>query len=144
MANLAYFQLAHTEARKRAAAFCMDAPAGTVVEFREPIKSREQEEKYHALIAEIAKNPPAEAVKTLGGKVLGRESWKRLLIDAFKHDTYADPELRGEWDKFGSIELLPALNHAGYVMVGDQSRRFSKKLGSAFITWLQAFQDSNE
>lgn len=97
-------------------------------------KSREQEEKYHALIGEIAKT------ERLRGQKLGPESWKRLLIDAFKHDTKDDPDLKKEWEKFGEIQLMPALNHNGFVMVGDQSRKFTKKLAGAFITWLEAFR----
>ena len=101
-------------------------------------KSREQEEMYHALIAEIAKR------KTLHGKRLPPESWKRLLIDAFKHDTKSDPDLAQEWAKFGTIELLPALNHPGFVMAGEQSRRFSVKLATAFIDWLNAFNETED
>jgi hypothetical protein len=98
------------------------------------IKTREQEEKYHALIGEIA------VKEVLYGKKLDAESWKRLLIDAFRHETRNDPDLRDEWAKFGDVELLPALNHNGFVMVGAQSRRFGVKLGSAFIDWLEAFK----
>lgn len=104
----------------------------------DPAKSREQEEKYHAIIGEIAE------VERLYGKKLPAESWKRLLIDAFKHATKDDPALRDEWAKFGSMELLPALNHPGFVAVGEQSRKFSKKLASAFIEWLLAFQAGAE
>lgn len=99
----------------------------------DPVKSREQEQHYHAMIGDIADQ------QKVYGKQLPAESWKRLLIDAFKHDTKDDPELKDEWEKFGSIELVPALNHDGFVMVGDQSRKFSKKLASAFIEWLYAF-----
>ena len=101
-------------------------------------KSREQEEKYHAIIGEIAKS------RTLYGKRLPAESWKRLLIDAFKHETRNDPDLSREWAKFGTVELLPALNHPGFVMCGEQSRRFSVKLASAFIEWLLAFQATED
>ncbi|QNK65884.1 recombination protein NinB [Variovorax sp. PAMC26660] len=60
-------------------------------------------------------------------------------FDAFKHETKDDAEFRDDWAKFGSVQLLPALNHAGFVMVGAQSRKFSVKLASAFIEWLLAF-----
>ena len=100
----------------------------------DPVKSREQEEKYHAIIGEIAQ------AKTVYGKRLPPESWKRLLIDAFKHETQHDPDLAVEWARFGNVELLPALNHPGFVMVGEQSRKFTVKLASAFIEWLLAFQ----
>jgi hypothetical protein len=101
-------------------------------------KSREQEEKYHVIIGQIAR------AKTLHGKRLPSESWKRLLIDAFKHETRNDPDLASEWARFGTIELLPALNHPGFVMVGEQSRKFSVKLASAFIEWLLAFQATED
>lgn len=101
-------------------------------------KSREQEEKYHAIIGEIA------AAKTLYGKRLPAESWKRLLIDAFKHETRDDSDLGPEWAKFGTIELLPALNHPGFVMTGEQSRKFGVKLATAFIEWLLAFQATSD
>lgn len=113
----------------------MNAPEGYVCRITPPVKSREQEEKYHAIIGEIA------AKEELHGQKLDAESWKRLLLDAFKHETKGDPDLAGEWEKFGSLKLLPALNHPGFVAVGEQSRKFSKKLAGAFIAWLQAFQD---
>lgn len=100
---------------------------------RRDSKSRIQEEKYHAMIGDIARQC------TLHGKQLPAESWKRLLVDAFKHETKDDPEYAPEWAKFGNIELLPALNHPGFVMVGEQTRRFSIQLASGFITFLLAF-----
>ncbi len=134
------FKLIHQAARDGAAAYCQQAPEGWWVTFSEPVKSREQEEKYHAIIGEIAES------ELLLGQKLTPESWKRLLIDAFKHETTIlnpgnYPGLAEEWVKFGELQLVPALNHAGFVMVGEQSRKFSKRLAGAFITWLQAFQD---
>lgn len=101
---------------------------------RRDLKSREQEEKYHALIGEIA------GAHTLMGKRLDAESWKRLLIDAFRHETRNDPDLKDEWARFGEIELLPALNHPGFVLAGAQSRKFGVRLAGAFIEWLEAFK----
>lgn len=104
----------------------------------DPLKSREQEERYHAMIGDIAKQT------TLFGKELPSESWKRLLIDAFKWETKNDPDFAGEWMKFGSTELAPALNHAGFVMIGEQSRNFSVKLAKGFIDWLEAYGAEND
>lgn len=137
---LGYFELKHDTARKLAAERIASVPEGSVVVIREPAKSRDQECHYHALIGDIAANPPADALVLLSGKELDEESWKRLLIDAFKHDTKDDPELAQEWQKFGSLQLLPALNHAGFVAVGEQSRNFSRRLAREFIEWLIAFQ----
>ncbi len=94
-------------------------------------QSRLQEKKLHAMYRDIA-----DQVQ-LYGKSLPAESWKRVLIDAFRHET--KHEFADEWAKFGDIELVPALNHPGFVMVGEQSRRFGRKLSSALIEWLLAF-----
>ena len=104
-----------------------------VLGLSEPTKSRVQEERYHAMIGEIAKQ------STLHGKQLTAESWKRLLVNAFKHDTKDDPDLISAWAQMGDISLLPALNNPGFVMVGDQTRTFPKVLATAFIEWLFAW-----
>ena len=106
---------------------------GFVLEIKDLTKTRDQENKYHAQIRDIAEQT------TLYGKVLNEESWKRLLVDAFKHDTKDDPELADEWKKFGELQLFPALNHAGFVAVGEQTRAFSSKLAAAFIEWLYVY-----
>jgi len=92
-----------------------------------------QNSHFHAQIADIAKQDQ------LHGKKLPPESWKRLLIDAFKHETKDDPDLKPEWAAFGEMQLLPALNHVGFVAVGEQSRTFTVKLAAAFIEWLNAY-----
>lgn len=109
-----------------------------VITVADPQKSREQEQHYHALIGEIA------ATQTLYGKKRDAEVWKRILIDAFRHDTKDDPEFIADWRQVGDIELVPALNHDGFVMMGVQSRSFTKKLAGAFITWLQEFSAEQE
>jgi len=136
-----YFIFKHQRARELAAERCMTAPDDWVCRFGEPVKSREQEEKYHAIIGEIADT------ELLYGKKVDKEVWKRVLIAAFKYDTDTEefPELRALWATFGSAAMVPMLgNRPGFVMVGEQSRRFPKRLAMAFITWLQAFQDGAE
>lgn len=117
--------------------FARQAGGKVHITISEPVKSREQEEHYHALIRDIAQQV------TVYGKKLPAESFKRLLIDAFKYDTQNDPDLAPLWKSFGSMELVPALNHPGFVVVGEQSRRFGVKLASAFIDWLLAYGAEN-
>jgi hypothetical protein len=100
---------------------------------KEETRREGQNAHFHAIIADIAKQDQVY------GKTLNAESWKRLLIDAFKHDTKDDPDLGPEWAKFGEMQLLPALNHTGFVAVGEQSRTFTVRLASAFIEWLGAY-----
>lgn len=105
------------------------------VKRRRDTKSRLQEEKYHAMIGDVAKQ-----VSIPDGRMLPPASWKRLLVNAFKHETRDDPDLRESWCLFGDdLELIPALNNDGFVAVGEQTRRFNMQLGSAFIEWLYAF-----
>lgn len=100
----------------------------------DPLKSREQEERYHAMIGDISKqSAPYHGIQ------LDQEQWKRLLIDAFKEETKDDNVLAPLWASFGNIELLPALNRAGFVMMGEQSRYFPKRLATAFIEFLFAY-----
>lgn len=109
------------------------------IEVKPPLKSREQEQHYHAMIGDIAKQVPYK------GKMRDADGWwKRLLIDAFKHETKDDPEFAAEWAKFGALQMVPALNHDGFVLIGEQSRQFSVKLAAGFINWLGAFGAEHE
>jgi hypothetical protein len=119
--------------------FTRKAGRRMVVVVQDPAKSREQEQKYHAMIGDIADQVPFH------GRMRDADTfWKRLLIDAFKHDTKDDADLAVEWAKFGGMELVPALNHPGFVSIGEQSRNFSVKLAKAFIDWLDAYGAEND
>ncbi len=99
----------------------------------EPLKSRDQEKRYHAMIADIAR------VFVHAGRKWNADDMKRLLIDQFRRDTIKDPELLQEWRKVSPIDLVPSIDGSGVVMLGAQSRRFTKKLACAFCDWLFAF-----
>lgn len=94
-------------------------------------KSRDQEEKYHALIGEIAAQVP------VGGRLLDSETMKRLLVDQFKADTLTD--MADDWAKFGNVEMAPSLDGQRVVVLGTQTRHFGVRLASAFIEWLYAW-----
>src|SRR5690606_32501596 len=71
------FRFVHDSARRNAAQLCMTAPDGWFARFDAPKKSRDQEEKYHAMIGDIAKQVD------LNGQRWGVDDAKRLLVDAF-------------------------------------------------------------
>jgi hypothetical protein len=71
------FFLRHDLARANAVREVQAAPDGYMVQISEPTKKREQEEKYHAMIGDIAKQ--CEFM----GRKLDADDWKRLLVDAF-------------------------------------------------------------
>ena len=85
---------------------------------------------YHSLIAQIAKQ--------LGGDLAEPEDAKRILISAFRIDTRDDPDLAGEWARFGDMRMGRGLR-GEVVLMGMQSRDFTIKLARAFIAWLEAF-----
>ena len=92
------------------------------LEIKEANKSREQEEKYHAMIGEIAKQ-----AQHLGSK-WDAESWKRLLVDQFCRDNDI---------KTGVV--IPNLSGDGIVQLGFQTRKFTKEQASEFVEWLHAW-----
>lgn len=124
--------LAHATARRRAAEFCGEAADGTVVKFLSPRKTRPQEERYHAMIDDIASQI------TLHGRKWDNESMKRLCVDQFRRDTAKDPELAELWGDMGTVEMAPSIDGSGIVALGWQTRKFPKRLASAFIDWLFA------
>lgn len=109
------------------------AMAGNRVAVRvcDPEKSRDQEEKYHAMIGEIASQVP------VNGRTLDADTMKRLLVDQFKADTLVD--MADDWAKFGKMDMLPSLDGQRVVMLGVQTRRFTVRLGAVFIEWLYAW-----
>ena len=91
------------------------------LEIKDAAKSRDQEEKYHAMIGEIAKQ-----AQHLGAK-WDSESWKRLLVDQFCKDNGL---------KTGAV--IPNLSGDGIVQLGMQTRNFTKEQASEFVEWLHA------
>jgi hypothetical protein len=92
------------------------------LEIKNAIKSRHQEEKYHAMIGEVAKQ-----AQHLGAK-WDAESWKRLLVDQFCKDNGL---------KTGAV--IPNLSGDGIVQLGLQTRNFTKEQASEFVEWLHAW-----
>jgi hypothetical protein len=128
------FVLVHDRARELAADYALkEAPAGALVTFVQAPKSRIQEEKYHAMIGNIARQ------YSHAGRKWAAEDMKRLLVHAFKLETKDDPDLAEAWREMGELELAPALVGGGFVVLGTQTKRFPKVLATAFIEWLYAF-----
>lgn len=126
------YVLAHQLARQRAVEDVRTAPEGYVVTVSEPRKSRDQEEKYHAMIGDIA------AQWRFCDRSWDPEDMKRLCIDQFRRDTAKDDDLAPLWAGMGTVDLAPSIDGSGVVALGVQSRRFPKRLAMAFIEWLYA------
>ena len=88
---------------------------------------------FHSLIGQIAQQLGATVPD-----IADPEDAKRILISAFRIDTRNDPDLIGEWAKFGDVRMGRGIR-GEVVLLGIQSRDFTIKLARAFIAWLYAF-----
>lgn len=122
------FVLAHPEARRRACAAVANAPEGRMVVISEPTKKRAQEEKYHAMIAEIAEHTE------YAGNKWDSEDMKRILIDEF-----ADEMRRAGTPLHHDGRLIPSENGRRVIQLGIQSRDFRVAEASQFIEFLSAW-----
>ena len=95
------------------------------MEIKAESKSRDQEEKYHAMIGEIAKQ-----AQHLGAK-WSMEDWKRLLVDKFVRELSE------------VTKVIPNLDNNGIVQLGLQTRNFTKEQAMDFITFLEAWGANN-
>lgn len=130
------YRLIDLNVKRRMLAYVSNLPVDwhtplTVI-IREEAKSRDQEEKYHAIIGEIAASYP------IHGRLWDAESMKRLLVDQFWRET--KDEYAEMWEQVGNIRSVPSIDGSGIVSLGAQTRRFPKRLGSVFIEWLKAFK----
>ena len=101
-------------------------------------KTRIQEEKYHAMLGDIS-----EQMLHLTQK-LDLDSWKRLCVAQFKADSIANdvPRLAEYW-KTKQMRLMPSLDGASLVALGDQTRDFPKYVAAGFIEWLNYYGATN-
>jgi hypothetical protein len=104
----------------------LDAGNNLVMEIKLASKTREQEEKYHAMINDIAKQ-----AQHLGAK-WSSEDWKRLLVDQYLREV-------GEVQ----TKIIPNLDGTGIVQLGFQTRKFTKEQASEFVEWLYAWSGNN-
>jgi hypothetical protein len=104
----------------------LEAGNKLILEVKTASKSREQEEKYHAIIGDIAKQ-----AQHLGAK-WDAEGWKRLLVDQFCKD-----------EGIPTGKVIPSLDGAGIIQLGFQTRTFTKEQASAFVEWLLAWAAEN-
>lgn len=122
------FRLVHATARQMASRAVINAPDGFVCEVKPAPKSRPQEEKYHAMIGDIAKQVEAF------GEGWGEEDMKRMLVDQFARDMAAQGSPLKRQGR-----VVPSLDGTGVVQLGVQTRKFLKAEANAFIEWLYAF-----
>lgn len=132
------FVIKNAAIRERLIQFLYELPLDTVKDgWRVRIteekvnKSRDQEEKYHAMIGDIARSKRFV--------FMGRNDWneseiKRLLIDAFARLRAAEGR-----PLHRSFRIVPSLDGTGVVHLDPRSRDFLKEEASEFIEYLFFF-----
>ena len=95
------------------------------MEIKDAAKSREQEEKYHAMIGEIAKQ--AQHM----GSHWDAETWKRLIVDKYVRETGLNNQIMANLDGNGLVQL------------GFQTRKFTKEQASEFVEFLYQWGAEN-
>jgi hypothetical protein len=96
------------------------------LEVKDASRSNEQNEKFHAIIGDIAKQ-----AQHMGSK-WDAESWKRLLVWQFCKEKQID-----------AGRIVPSLDMTGVVQLGQQTRKFTKEQASEFVEFLQAWAANN-
>lgn len=96
------------------------------LEIKRESKSRDQEEMYHAIIGQVAKQ-----ASHLGAK-WSAEDWKRFLVWQFAKEV-----------GISTGKLVPSLDGTGIVQLGLQTRKFTKDEASQFTEWLIAWTAEN-
>lgn len=116
MSDKQIFRFVHIEARRRAAAYCMTAPEGSIAEFKDATRTIEQNSKLWPMLDDISKQ--VEWYKNW----LSREEWK---------------------DFFSAIilkqKVVPNMEGTGFIAVGGRTSKMSKKMFSEMIELIYAF-----
>lgn len=104
----------------------LDSGKCLTMEIKPESKTRDQEEKYHAMIADIAEQAQHQGARW------NAEDWKRLLLHEFAKQANL-PQGR----------IVASLDGTGIVQLGLQSRKLTKEQGSEFIEFLFAWGVQN-
>lgn len=99
-----------------------------------PAKSREQEKLYHSCFNDLSKQAPFH------GQMVEPEVWKRALLQAFYEVTKNDDDFKADW-RSRAPQMIPTLDGDGFLMIGVESKRFTKNLARAFITFVHSEGD---
>jgi hypothetical protein len=103
--------------REQAARWCMNAPAGTRVEFKEAKRSVDQNALMWASLTEIARQVPWHGLK------LSADDWKLIFMASLNQE----------------MRLVPNIDGTGFVNLGRSSSDLSKEEMGGLIELIMAF-----
>lgn len=115
------FVLAHTEARRRAAQHCIEAPDGSAVAFSDPTRTLEQNSAQWPILEAFSK----QLQWPVNGQMvyMTPEDWKDTLTAAFQRE---------------EVRLAMAFDGPGVVMLGQRTSQFGKQKFSNWLEFLHA------
>lgn len=120
------FRLVHDTARVRAMQAVRSAPAGFLVEIKEPTRSSDQNAKFHAICADLERSGLPWA-----GKPRDADAWKVLLVSGHSIATGQQGE------------VIPGLE-SEFVSIRESTASMSKTRGSSLIEYAQEFCARND
>lgn len=98
-------------------------------------KTREQEQLCHSCFRDLARDA------MLGGRPATAAEWKESCKFAFWLGTKDDPDFADDWRGRAPTEV-PLPDGDGYVLTPVESKRFTKRLYCAFITFIHQVGDA--
>jgi len=114
------FRFVHAEARRRAAAYCMVAPEGSIAEFKDATRTLSQNCAQWPILQAFAKQKQWPVNGVL--EWITDEEYKDVLTAAFYQE---------------NVRLAAGLD-GGVVMLGRRTREFKKKEFSDWLEFLNA------
>tara|TARA_Y100001947_G_C10326033_1_gene298534 strand:+ start:950 stop:1354 length:405 start_codon:yes stop_codon:yes gene_type:complete len=103
--------------RERAAAWCRNAPDGTLCELKRAKRTLPQNDRLHAMITPIA--------QTLAwhGQMLSVDDWKLVFLDALNRE----------------VRIVPSIDGRGFVNLGRSTSKLRKQECSDLMELISAF-----
>lgn len=123
MTEVQTFRFVHSAARDGATRAIKVAPDGYVCVVRPPNRSLDQNAKFHAIVADIAKAQPVWA-----GLNMDFEDWKQLLVHSHAIATAA-----------GGVRMVPDLEGHSFVQLRESTATMTKPRGSSLIEYCVAW-----
>jgi hypothetical protein len=97
-------------------------------------KTRDQERLVHSCYRDLARDA------LLAGSKADDEQWKESLKYSFYLGTKDDPEFAQDW-KRRKPRMVPLIDGDGFIMTPIESKRFTKGMYSAYITFVHSVGD---
>ena len=116
MSDRRIYRLVHETARRLAAAQCMLAPDGWVVDIKPPTRSLESNAKMWAMLHEVAVQVDWH------GRKLDAESWKHIFSSSLK-----------------KMDVVPNIEGTGFVALGLSTSKMTKREMADLIELITAF-----